>query len=75
LLTGELCPECKKGKLYPIGKSERTSTAEYPISRGQEEFASDYYKCDNPKCGHSVRELAVKDQAKGIDTASVTKKP
>jgi hypothetical protein len=65
LPAGHLCPECKKGKIYPTGKAERGSGVESPIVKGQEESAWDEFQCDN--CGHIIRELIQREKGKGAD--------
>lgn len=67
---GDLCPECKKGKMHPTGKAERSSSAEYPITKGQQESVWDEFECDN--CGHITRELALRDKGKGTDVATLS---
>ena len=46
--TGELCPFCKKGKLYPTGKRGFVEPARKPKS-GQTRGESTEYECDNCK--------------------------
>lgn len=46
--TGELCPFCKKGKLYPSGERSLLEPAREPKS-GEARRESTEYECDNCK--------------------------
>lgn len=46
--TGELCPFCKKGKLYPCGKRGFVEPAREPKS-GEVRREYTEYECDNCK--------------------------
>lgn len=44
--TGEICPFCKKGKLYPTGGRDILEPAKTPKS-GESRRESTEYECDN----------------------------
>jgi hypothetical protein len=58
--VGDVCPKCKKGRMYPTGKVERSSSSEYSKTKGQEELAWDEFQCDI--CEHIVREITNRDR-------------
>jgi hypothetical protein len=50
--TGELCPFCKKGKLYPSGERSLLEPAREPKS-GETRREYTEYECDN--CHHRTK--------------------
>jgi len=73
--TGELCPICKKGKLYPSGKREIVEPATKPKS-GETHREVTEYECDNPSCRHRVKAhgIVVGETMTLTAEAKVTKK-
>jgi len=75
LPMGDICPKCKKGRVYPTGKAQHQSDSNYPqitpIAKGESKWTE--FTCD--KCGQIVRELSDRDGANVIDdTSSINKK-
>ena len=66
--TGELCPFCKKGKLYPSGKRDFVEPARQPKS-GEARRESTEYECDN--CKHRTKALGINLVATMTATAEV----
>jgi hypothetical protein len=54
--TGELCPVCKKGKLYPSGIREVLEPGKKPDS-GELHRENTEYECDN--CKHKTNAFGV----------------
>jgi hypothetical protein len=54
--TGEPCPFCKKGKLYPTGERDFVEPAETPKS-GEARRESTEYECD--KCHRKTKGLGI----------------
>ena len=51
-LTGEVCPECHEGHLYPVGHSADDTKDPIPVSGEQRSGRSDY-ECD--RCGFRTK--------------------
>ena len=66
--SGELCPSCKKGKLYPSGKREFVEPAREPKS-GEARRESTEYECDN--CKRKMKALGISLVAAMTTTAEV----
>jgi hypothetical protein len=64
--TGELCPFCKKGKLYPSGRREIVASAREPRS-GETRRESTEYECDN--CKRRTKALGISVAATITSTA------
>jgi hypothetical protein len=54
--TGELCPFCKKGKLYPTGGRDFLEPAREPKG-GESRRESTEYECDI--CKHKTKALGI----------------
>lgn len=60
--SGDLCPQCHMGHIYPSGL---TMTRNTPVPHDKPSGKFREFKCD--KCGHIVRGVEVFDYGKGED--------
>jgi hypothetical protein len=70
--TGELCPFCGKGKLYPTGGREIREPAPKP-EIGETGREHTEYECDSCHRMTEARAFALADRCKGTDSIQIEK--